>query len=260
RSLGLSNLDLAERARSAGDPGARDAVNAASERVFAFVRRQTGEILDAGRLPGVIGGEHAVAEGCIVEAAARHPGLGVLQIDAHMDLRASYEGFDRSHASVMHNVLRSEAVGSLVQVGMRDCCVEETRAARSDERVRVFFADDLADRGFRGESFASVASEIVSALPDDVWISFDIDGLEPSLCPGTGTPVPGGLSFAQASHLLHRLAVSGRRVVGFDLTEVAPSETGSDRDSIDAIVGARVLYRLCGAALLARERLTAPAG
>jgi agmatinase len=90
----------------------------------------------------------------------------------------------------------------------------------------------------------------VADLPPRVWVSFDIDGLDPALCPNTGTPVPGGLSFAEAVGLLRLLTASGRKVVGFDLSEVAPGPDGRSR--WDANVGARVLYKLIGFALMSQ--------
>ena len=101
-----------------------------------------------------------------------------------------------------------------------------------------------------GNTFKSIAASIVATLPENVYVSFDIDGLDPSYCPSTGTPVPGGLSFDEAVFILEELAQSGRRVVGFDLTEVAPGPDGSEWD---ANVGARLLYKLCGCLLRSQK-------
>ncbi len=108
----------------------------------------------------------------------------------------------------------------------------------------------LAKRRLSGETWATQCATIVRDLPEEVYVSFDIDGLDPALCPHTGTPVPGGLSFVQASMLLEAVAVTGRRIVGFDLNEVAPGPPG---DEWDANVGARVLYRMIGWALRSRN-------
>jgi agmatinase len=114
----------------------------------------------------------------------------------------------------------------------------------------------LAENMFRGESWDAQCERIVAALPEKVYVSFDIDFLSPDLCPGTGTPVPGGASFDEAAWLLGRVVDSGRRIVGFDLCEVAPSPVlpTIDTRSVpvaawDAIVGARMLFKLCGQAL-----------
>ncbi|MCA9684659.1 MAG: agmatinase family protein [Myxococcales bacterium] len=246
------------------DPELRRAlteVNAASARLDAWVEEQVAARLDAGQLVGVVGGDHSTPFGAIQAIAAAHPGLGILHIDAHADLRQAYEGFERSHASVMANVLdRLDGVARLVQVGIRDISAPEYERSQKDPRVVTHLDPVLSDRVFAGASWASLCDEIVAALPQEVYVSFDIDGLDPALCPGTGTPVPGGLSFAGVMTLLLAVVRSGRRVIGFDLVEVAPSP-GSEWD---ANVGARVLYRLCGLALLkpclANERQTTSLG
>lgn len=220
-------------------------VNAISARVNAWVQSTVERWLDAGRVVGVVGGDHAVPYGAIAAHAARWPGLGLLHIDAHADLRHAYEGFTFSHASIMANVLdHLPGVSRLVQVGIRDMSESELRRIRgSNGRVVTFFDAWLSAEKHRGRAWADLASEIVSRLPEQVYVSFDIDGLDPALCPNTGTPVPGGLSFPEVMTLLEELVRSGRRIVGFDLNEVAP---GEDDDEWDANVGARVLYRLIG--------------
>lgn len=215
-------------------------------RANALVEERAGAALAEGKIPCLLGGEHAVSLGAIRACADAHGEIGVLQIDAHMDLREAFEGFRYSHASVMYNALEEiSGVRRLVQVGIRDLSRGETDyAAAQGDRVRTFYDDDLFDGIARGEGFAAACAQIIGALPEKVYVSFDIDGLDPSLCPNTGTPVPGGLGFREASLLLHMLAASGKRVVGCDLVEVAPGE-----GDWDANVGARVLFRLCMAAL-----------
>jgi agmatinase len=221
-------------------------VNAASAQVNDIVYRAVGEQLDRNKLVGVVGGDHSTPYGAIRRLGELHRDFGILHIDAHADLRVAYEGFEWSHASIMHNVLRDvPAVSKLVQVGIRDLCKAEANAITgSDGRVRTFYDTQLATRAFAGESWAAVVSEIVEELPERVYISFDIDGLDPALCPHTGTPVPGGLQFHQACALIREVVARGRRIVGFDLNEVAPGD-----DEWDANVGARVLYKLCGSML-----------
>ncbi|MCA8951538.1 MAG: agmatinase family protein [Planctomycetes bacterium] len=227
-------------------------VDAAGELVNARVRAAVDAILAREQVAGVLGGDHSVPFGAIAAAAERTPGLGILHFDAHADLRDAYEGFRWSHASIMANVLRDvPSVRRLVQVGIRDFCEQELDAIQAaDGRVITHFDQDWQRRRFEGTTFAALCDEAVAALPEQVWISFDIDGLDPALCPGTGTPVPSGLQFAEAAHLLETLAKSGRRVVGFDLVEVAPAADGVGE--WDANVGARLLYKLCGAALHSR--------
>jgi len=230
------------------------AVNAASARVNAFVAGETRKVLDRGAIPALLGGDHASPFGLIEELAKRHRGMGVLQIDAHMDLREAFEGFQFSHASIYHNVLtRIPGVAKLVQVGIRDFGSRERAfAENSMSRVKVFYDQAIRDRQFAGSSWGAIAKDIVAALPKEVYISFDIDGLSPDHCPNTGTPVPGGLSFPEVCHLLEMLAKSGRRIVGFDLVEVAPGPNGEDWN---ANVGARVLYKMLGATLKSQKKL-----
>ncbi|HEY1953965.1 MAG TPA: agmatinase family protein [Polyangiaceae bacterium] len=231
-------------------------VNALSERVNEVVYLETKRLLNQGRIACVLGGDHAAPFGAMRAYAERFPGLGVLHVDAHADLRRAYEGFSHSHASIMENVMRLEGVSRIVQVGIRDFCEEELeRIGGSSGRVRTFFDVSLAAarmRGALGEAFDAA----VATLPEAVYVSFDIDGLDPALCPHTGTPVPGGLSFHEASALLGAVSRSGRRIVGFDLNEVAPS--ADDDDEWDANVGARLLYKLIGWTLLSQRLIEPP--
>lgn len=226
-------------------------INQLSQKVNAWVEAQAEQHLEQGKLIGVVGGDHSTPLGAIRALARRHPDLGILHIDAHADLRDAYEGFHYSHASIMFNVLKEvPTLGRLVQVGIRDFCeAEATLIAASGGKVVTFFDAWLAARKADGGTFRALAALIVDQLPGEVYVSFDIDGLDPSLCPNTGTPVPGGLSWQEAGILLEALVLSGRRIVGFDLNEVAPGSSGSEWD---ANVGARLLYRLIGAMLVSQ--------
>ena len=225
-------------------------VNQVGETVNTWVYQQTCAWLEKGRIVGVVGGDHSVPFGAIKAFTEHFPQLGVLHFDAHADLRDAYEGYTWSHASIMHNVLAHTGLQKLVQVGIRDFCEQELNAIRdSKKRVMAFFDRDIANMLFVGNPFQKVIDQIVAELPQSVYVSFDIDGLDPLLCPHTGTPVPGGLSFNQACAVLSAVTRSGRRIVGFDLNEVAP---GPDGGEWDANVGARLLYKLCGHSLLGR--------
>jgi agmatinase len=233
-------------------------INSASERVHQYVATEARRILDRGALPAVLGGDHSCPFGLIQELAARHRGLGVLQIDAHADLRERFEGFDWSHASIFHNVMtKIRGVDRLVQVGIRDFGLGEKQfVERSKGRVRCFYDQEMRDRQFMGGprgTWHAICKDIVAELPKHVYISFDIDGLSPELCPNTGTPVPGGLSFAEVCHLLLQVAQSGRTVVGFDLCEVANGRSTSDWN---ANVGARTLYKLIGCMVASQPQKT----
>lgn len=218
-------------------------VNDLGERLNGWVYAQTKRLLSAGKLVGVVGGDHSVPYGAFKALGESRP-FGVLHFDAHHDTRRAYEGFEWSHASIFHNALRDlPAITRVVQVGIRDFCEEEVEFCRSQgERVRVFYDGDLARRRFSGEPFDGAASEIAAALPQEVWISFDIDGLDPRFCPHTGTPVPGGLDFREAVRIVELVVRSGRKILGFDLNEVSPDPAG--KSEWDANVGARLLYKL----------------
>lgn len=235
----------------AADPADLALVNGFLEDVRAALYAWTRDTLSAEKLPVVLGGDHSSPLGAI-QAAAEAIGrpLGVLHVDAHADLRVAYEGFEQSHASIMHNVLERVPNARLVQVGLRDVSGPELARIRGDERIKAVFAPALRRARLHGE-VAKVLEEAVAALPDDVWVSFDIDGLDPWYCPNTGTPVPGGLTFDEAVHLLEALARSGKRVVGLDLCEVAPPPTQDEErpDEWDALVGARLLYKMIGFSL-----------
>ncbi|MCA9300542.1 MAG: agmatinase family protein [Phycisphaerales bacterium] len=222
-------------------PGAEiiERVDAICEEVRLWVRSQVARVLGASKLPIVLGGEHAVSLGAI-EACTEGPApaTSILQIDAHMDLRQAYEGLRHSHASVMWNALDARPDLRLVQVGIRDSCEAEHGVA-SQERVSTFFDETLARASFGGAPFGAICDRILEDLGETVYVTVDIDGLDPSLCPHTGTPVPGGLSFRELMHLLGRV-FQERTVVGCDLVEVGDDEW-------DGNVGARVLYRLCAA-------------
>jgi len=223
-------------------------VNALSAALNDRVRAHTEALLADGKLVATLGGDHAIPFGAIAAHAARYPGLGVLHLDAHADLRPAYEGFTWSHASIMGNVLdHLPGVARLVQVGIRDLSMEErTRIVDSQGRVVTFYDADLAARLFDGASWRSLVDEIVATLPPMVYLSFDIDGLDPALCPHTGTPVPGGLGWREVEALIAGVVRSGRTIVGLDLVEVAPDPAGNQWD---ANVGARLLYKMIGAML-----------
>jgi agmatinase len=233
-------------------------VDALGERLNTWVHLQAADWMERGKIVGVVGGDHSVPFGAIKGVAERHPGLGVLHVDAHLDLRNAYEGFRWSHASIMYNVLREiPGVQRIVQVGIRDYSDEEDAYLRDNpERIRAYFDPDLRRMLLDGEAWSHLARRIVADLPRDVYVSFDIDGLDPALCPHSGTPVLGGLSFPEAVNLLRTVVESGRRIVGFDLCEVAPDPDG--RSDWDGNVGARVLYKEVGFALMSQREKHLP--
>jgi len=207
-----------------------------------WVYEKATEILKKNKLLVILGGDHSTPLGYF-KAMADHEGqFGILQIDAHCDLRKSYEGFVYSHASIMYNALQEiPNLSKLVQVGIRDYCQEEQDFINaSNGRVVTYFDKDIKEKQFEGTTWRQICDEIIEQLPQKVLLSLDIDGLDPRFCPGTGTPVQGGFDTDQVLYLFKRIHQSGRRIIGFDLTEIGLTEM-----DWDANVGARLLFKLC---------------
>lgn len=207
-----------------------------------WVYEQTKELLAKDKLVALLGGDHSTSFGYMKAIGEKFGDFGVLQIDAHCDLRKKYEGFVYSHASIMYNALEEiPQLSKLVQVGIRDYCEEERDyIAAHQDRVITYYDKVMKEREYEGETWRELADEIVSRLPQTVYLSFDIDGLDRKYCPNTGTPVHGGLDAEQVFYLLKKIIKTGRKIIGFDLTEVGVGQT-----DWDANVGARVLWRLC---------------
>ena len=199
--------------------------------------------LSQGKKVVLLGGDHSTPLGYYEALATKYDNFGILHLDAHMDLRIAYEGFTYSHASIMYNALQIPQISKIVQVGIRDFCEQEVAVVKSENgRVLIHTDSDLKAATFEGKTWQQQCDTIITSLPQRVCISFDIDGMYPWYCPNTGTPVPGGFSFEQATYLFNLLANSGKEIIGFDLVEVAPGEN----DDWDGNVGARMLFHMCG--------------
>jgi len=206
-----------------------------------YVRNTALALMAEGKKVALVGGDHSTPLGLMQAMAQHYPEFGVLQLDAHADLRDAFEGFEYSHASISFNALKIKELKTLVQVGVRDMCEAEVNLINgSNGRVVVHYDAQMKQARFGGELWNTRCAAIISDLPQNVYITVDIDGLDPKLCPNTGTPVPGGLEFEEAVHLIRKVVDSGRTIIGFDLVEVGPSE-----NEWDANVGARLLYHLC---------------
>jgi agmatinase len=207
-----------------------------------WVFERTKELMDAGKLVALLGGDHSTPLGYYKAIAEKHGDFGILQIDAHCDLRKAYEGFTYSHASIMYNALEEiPQLNKIVQVGIRDYCEEEVDYITANKnRVVTYFDKNIKERQYEGETWKQIVDEIINHLPEKVFISFDIDGLDPKLCPHTGTPVQGGFETEQVFFIFKKLIESGRNLVGFDLNEV-----GVSHDEWDENVGARCLFKMC---------------
>ena len=214
-------------------------VNKSCEQLHVFVEKQTEKWLNAGKRVVLLGGDHSTPLGYWRALEKKYRTFGLLHIDAHADLRKAYEGFTYSHGSVFYHAWRMAGISKIVQVGVRDYCEEEDERIRnSNGRIATFFYHDLREAQFQGTTWAKQVHHIIDALPAEVHISFDVDGLDPALCPHTGTPVPGGFRFEEIVYLIKELVRSGRKIIGADLVE-------SGAEPWDAIVTARLLYLLC---------------
>ncbi|SNS15311.1 agmatinase [Belliella buryatensis] len=234
-SQGSPNVELE---RFAAVPGL---INKACEEMNEWVYEQAKKYREQGKLVALLGGDHSTPLGLIKALADEHDNFGILQIDAHADLRVSYENFDYSHASIAYNALKLPQVSKLVQVGIRDYCEAEAIMAKENNRITTFYDKDIKKEGYEGKAWKIICDEIVDQLPQEVYVTIDIDGFDPKLCPNTGTPVAGGFELEQIMYLMKEVVKSGRKLIGFDLVEVAP---GAEGDEWDGNVGARVLYRM----------------
>ena len=197
--------------------------------IMERLAQRTEAAVRAGKVPVTLGGEHSLSYGAVMGVArALGQPVGIVQIDAHADLRNAYQDEKHSHASVMH-LLAEEGI-RLAQFGVRAFCKEE---AESRVRNNIFHidAEELVTDNIH-------AVDLPEDFPELVYVSFDVDGLDPAIMPATGTPVPGGLAYYQALHLVEH-ALKGRKCVGLDVVELAP-----DGDAAWDFTAAQIVYRL----------------
>jgi len=252
RSRSDKNRQTAERyinelanGASSNDPEMKKIANSIKQEcewLNGWVKERCLHFLNQQKTVGLVGGDHSTPLGMMQALSEKFGEFAILQIDAHADLRIAYEGFEHSHASIMYNALKIKEVQKLVQVGIRDYCEEELNIIEnSNGRVKTFFDRDIKYAQYNGDSWDRIVNRIVNELPNQIYLSFDIDGLDPKLCPNTGTPVAGGFETEQVLFLLEKIVKSGRKIIAFDLNEVSPG-VGNDWD---ANVAARLLYRIC---------------
>lgn len=229
--------------QSNGEPAAEideiQDVNRVCAEMNDWVKKRSLHFLKQNKTVGLVGGDHSTPLG-MMQALGEHVGdFAILQIDAHADLRVAYEGFEFSHASIMYNALKLNNVKKLVQVGIRDYCQAELDIINGSQgRVKTFFDRDIKQQQYQGKTWHTICQEIIAELPQHVYLSFDIDGLDPKLCPGTGTPVAGGFETDQVLYLLEQAVAAGKTFVAFDLNEVG------GEDEWNANVASRLLYRI----------------
>lgn len=196
------------------------------------IEKQTSELLDAGKYVVSLGAEHTVTLGFVKAFLKKYPDLSLIQIDAHSDLRAAYQGNEYSHASVMARI--HDLHVPLVQIGIRAQCIEESQLIKSSPIINTWYAHQLWDND-------EWIDACIDKLSDHVYLSIDADGFDPSVTPAVGTAEPGGLSWIQGCKLFRRLA-ERKKVVGFDIVEIAPRKT----DIITEFSMAKMCYKIIG--------------
>ena len=221
-------------------------INKVCESVIRGIKEKCLSFLNRKQIPFLVGGDHSISSGQI-EALAEKTSFGILQIDAHADLRDNYMGFTRSHASVMHRALKTPGVQKIVQVGIREICPEEQAIMdQNPKKIHTFFDQNIQHDLFNGAKWDDICNQIIRDLPEKVYITFDVDGLDPSCCPGTGTPVPGGLTYNQALYLIEKVIRSNKQIIAADLVETGPTKT-------DGIVSSRLLFQMASMILKSNE-------
>ena len=203
---------------------------ATPDAMMSAIYERTNNLLDTGKFVCMLGGEHSISAPVIKAHAEKFHNLSVLQIDAHADLRDTYDGTPHSHASIMARVVRDLKIPS-VQVGIRSISAEEARALEEGLPTKVFWAKDIVGK-------TDWIRSAVDSLTENVYLTIDIDGLDPSLVPTTGTPEPGGLGWYETLALIRRLAEK-KRVVGMDLVEFSKT----DNSEAPAFLCAKLLYK-----------------
>ncbi|MEL6539202.1 MAG: arginase family protein [Bacteroidota bacterium] len=200
-----------------------------------------------------LGGDHSTSLGLIEAMADHYNNMGILHIGANPAMHQAYQGVKHSHASTIYNVLELAHVVQVVQIGLRDCTPEEQRMVQLHEgRVHPFYHSSLKQQQLQGATWHELCMPIIKLLPDRVYINFNINGLDPKLCPSTGAPVPNGLELDEVYYLIDNIVKAGKQIVGADLCEVAPGENMD----WDAQVGSRVLQYLCMAIGASQGKLT----
>ena len=213
-------------------------VSAGTKTCFDWIHSQLNNYSDKQVI--VLGGEHSVSYPAISFFKKKHPQLSVLQIDAHMDLRPSYQQLTYSHAAVIYHC-HSQLNIPITQVGIRDSSQSELDYVKKHDNIHVFDDTYCQHQLFKGVQWDAICDDIINTLSDDVYITIDIDGLDSSFCPSTGTPVPGGMSYHQLCYLIQKIRASNKRIISMDLVEVA-----GFADSIGIINSTHLLYQLCG--------------
>lgn len=208
------------------------------KKMIEKLEEATTNALNVNAIPVVLGGEHTVSFGALKALKQKYQTFGILHIDAHADLRYSYEGSKWSHASVMHRAI--ELGLPLIQFGTRAYC-EEEKKVREDNKIVAYDGHTFKNPASFLPEKVTQKNLIPEDFPENVYISFDVDGLDPSVIPHTGTPVPGGLQWYQALDLL-KFCLKQRNLIGFDVVELAPNKNSQRSD----FASANLVYKIMG--------------
>lgn len=217
-------------------------INKACGDIKQWLYKKSKKILLDQKIPVSLGGDHSTPLGLMEAISEHYSDFSILHIDAHFDLRKAYEGFTYSHASIMYNASQIKNLKNIVHVGIRDYCQEEVDQVKKNKKSVVFYDHTIKESIYMGKTWDQICDSIVQKLySKNVFISFDIDGLDPKLCKSTGTPVAGGLEFQQSIFLIKKLIQAKKKIVSFDINEVASDSP----DNFDGNVAARLLYKMC---------------
>ncbi|MDC1068887.1 agmatinase [Candidatus Kapabacteria bacterium] len=212
-----------------------DFSKAKDELAIELIRAEVSKHLENDKFVVTLGGEHTISSAPIKSHLELYPNLSVLQFDAHSDLRDTYEGSKWSHASVMSRVSEFLNPSKITQVGIRAQCKEEREFIKSN-KINTFYANEIK-RGIHSENWQK---SVVDTLDEEIYVTFDVDYFDPSIMPATGTPEPDGFLYHQTLEVFREIKRQGKRIVGFDVVELAPLENLSHPN----ILTASLIYKL----------------
>lgn len=205
------------------------------KQALELIEKSVSDLLDAGKFVVTLGGEHTISTAPILAHFKKYPEMSVLHFDAHSDLRESYQGSQYSHASFMARVTEAMRPDAITQVGIRALCKEEAEFIKKND-VNTFFASSIR-RGIHKKNWQK---QVVKTLNDEVYVTFDVDFFDPAIMPSTGTPEPDGFLYHETLEVFRQLRLQGKKIVGFDIVELAPTEGVTHPD----ILTARLLYKM----------------
>jgi len=210
------------------------------ENALLLIENQVSELLNLDKFVVTLGGEHTISTAPIKAHYKKYPNMSILQFDAHSDLRDSYGGTKYSHASIMARVLEFFPPTKFTQVGIRAQCLKESILIR-ESGINTFYANKIRRKHW-GDNWQKA---IADTLTDDVYITFDVDYFDPSIMPATGTPEPNGFLWAETMDIFNEIRMSGKRIIGFDVVELAPMNELTHPN----LTVARLAYKLLNYAL-----------